>query len=749
MRHTASFTADHAYVGDSPRLAERMFVVDGLHCASCATAVEAQLRRQPGVFSAAVNFAADSAMVRWNDTRTSFAELQHAVERLGYRLCPPDDADNTAENADRIRKPLQWRLAVAVFFGMWSMMPALLIYLAPLGVVEPAATWPLSIASGTLAIPVLLYSGMHFYRVGWRTLRVGAPGLDTLISVAVVAACLVSAWHLMNGSAEVYFDAAVMLITFQLVARLIDSGVRRRASAIIRGYLTHAPERVRTWRNDEWQEVAATEVAVGQHIRLEDGESLALDGHVIDGNGDVDMSILTGEHVPRRAARGETLEAGCRLVAGRLELRVTARVGERRIDSIARSVRALLSHKTTMQRLADRLARLLLPLIIVASGLAMLLGVVQGLPADEIVIHGLAVLIIACPCALSLAIPLVIVLGQARMVMLGILFRDPAALESAASVSVIVFDKTGTLTSDTPHLSHMVPSAGVTPRDLLQLAADALYDIPHPIAAGLRSAAAPSAHATRGRRDNYPGQGVCWTQGAERTLAGRRTWLIERGIAVPPCDDTGMELHVASSGRYAGRLLFRETLQPDALSTVRRLQQSGYALYLLSGDTPRACQQVAETLGIPHTRILANRSPEEKSRFVAALERHHVAAFVGDGLNDGLALARARLGIAVGSATSAASQAGAVYLPDGLARIPQTLQLARRARRLMQHNLYWAIGYNAMAIPLAIAGWVAPGVAALAMTLSSLCVLANSLRIRSGKLDNRHTVLNSMQGKQE
>ncbi len=744
MRHTANLSAGHDAVGATPEFEERVFVVDGLHCASCATAVEAQLRRQSGVFSAAVNFAADSAIVRWDDTRTPFAELQHAVARLGYRLRPPDDADNAAENLDRIRKPLQWRLAVAVFFGMWSMMPALLIYLAPLGVVEPAVTWPLGIASGMLAIPVLLFSGMHFYRVGWRTLRVGAAGLDTLISVAVVAACLVSVWHLVDGSAEVYFDAAVMLITFQLVARLIDSGVRRRASAIIRGYLTHTPERVRTWRNDEWQEVAATEVTAGQHIRLEGGEPLALDGYVIDGNGDVDMSILTGEHVPRRVARGETLEAGCRLVDGRLELRVTAGVGERRIDGIARSVRALVSHKSAMQRLADRLARRLLPLIVVASGLAMLLGVVQGLPAGEIVIHGLAVLIIACPCALSLAIPLVIVLGQARMVMLGILFRDPAALEGAASVSVIVFDKTGTLTTGTPHLSRVVPSAGVTPRDLLQLATDALYDIPHPIAEGLKSAATPSAHATRGRRDNHPGQGVCWTQGAERTLAGRRTWLIERGIAVPPCDDAGMELHVARSGRYAGRLLFRETLRADALATVRRLQQSGYALYLLSGDTPRACQEVAETLGIAHARVLASRSPEEKSRFVEALERHHVVAFVGDGLNDGLALARAPLGIAVGSATSAASQAGAVYLPEGLARIPQTLQLARQARRLMQHNLYWAIGYNAMAIPLAIAGWVAPVVAALAMTLSSLCVLANSLRIRKGKLGNRHTELDSM-----
>lgn len=716
-----------------PADTERVLAVEGMHCAGCAAAVEARLRRQPGVIEAAVNFTADSAVLRWEASSTSFARLQRVVARLGYRLRDPDAAEDADAEIDPVRRSLQWRLAVAVFFGMWSMMPSLLIYLAPLGLVEPGVTRPLAVVAGVMAAPVLLYSGTHFYRIGWRTLRAGVPGLDTLIGAAVMAASLVSIWHLIHGSSAVYFDAAVMLITFQLLARLIDSGVRRRASAIIRGYLSLTPEEVRIWQHGAWRPAATRAVVPGQRLRLQAGEELALDGRVVAGTGEMDVSSLSGETAPRPVGLDARLEAGCRLVTGELELCVTAGVGERRLDAIARSVRALLSRKSAMQRLADRLARWLLPLILAAAALTVGLGIAQGRAPDRLVIDGLAVLIIACPCALSLAIPLVVVLGHARLVALGILFRDPAALEAAATTEVVVFDKTGTLTTGTPSLASMEPSEAISPAALRQLAADALYGVTHPIAAGLMAATTVSPLAAEGRRDIRPGGGIAWHRGATLTLAGRHAWLREHGIAVPACEDDGMVLHLAQDGRYLGRLLFRETLRPDARATVARLQAAGYPLYLLSGDTPRACGEIAHALGIPAEHVLAGRSPEQKSRFVASLERHRGVAFVGDGVNDGLALAGARLGIAAGEASVTASQAAAVTLPDGLARIPDTLHLARRARRLMRGNLVWAVGYNTLAIPLAMAGWIAPVIAAVAMTLSSLCVLANSLRIRHGR----------------
>lgn len=734
MNITVTNPADDVHESSATEI-ERVLVVEGMHCAGCAAAVEARLRRQPGVIEAAVNFTADSAVLRWEAPSTSFSRLQRVVARLGYRLHDPDATEGTDAGIDPVRRSLQRRLAVAVFFGMWSMMPSLLIYLAPLGLVEPGVTWPLAIAAGVMAAPVLLYSGTHFYRIGWRTLRAGVPGLDTLIGAAVTAASLVSIWHLIHGSPDVYFDAAVMLITFQLLARLIDSGVRRRASAIIRGYLNLTPEEVWVWQNGAWRPAATRAVAPGQRLRLQAGEELALDGRVVAGTGEMDVSSLSGETAPRPVGPGERLEAGCRLVVGELELCVTAGVGERRLDAIARSVRALLSRKSAMQRLADRLARWLLPLILAAATLTIGLGIAQGRAPDRLVVDGLAVLIIACPCALSLAIPLVVVLGHARLVALGILFRDPAALEAAAATEVIVFDKTGTLTTGTPSLASIEPIEATSAATLKQLAADALYGVDHPIAKGLLAATSASLLAAEGRRDIRPGGGVAWHQGATLTLAGRHDWLREHGVAVPAsaCEDDGMVLHLAQDGRYLGRLLFRETLRPEARATVRRLQAADYPLYLLSGDTPRACGEIARALGIPAEHVLASRSPEQKSRFVASLERHQGVAFVGDGVNDGLALAGARLGIAAGGASVTASQAAAVTLPDGLARIPDTLCLARRARRLMRGNLGWAVGYNALAIPLAMAGWIAPVIAAVAMTLSSLCVLANSLRIRNGR----------------
>lgn len=712
------------------QLHEDVLIVEGLHCGSCAAAVEALLKRQPGVVEAAVNFAADSAMVRFDTTRTELSRLQHAVSKLGYRLLSPGEEGASAGTTERLRRRLLIRLAVALVFGMWCMMPAYLVYLAPLGIIEPAATWPLALASGFFALPVLLYSGGHFYRVGLRTLRVGAPGLDALITLAVFAAVGVSVWRLATGHADVYFDAAVMLITFQLIARFIDGRVRRRAADVVRSYLSQAPETATLLHESgRFESVAATAISVGQTIQLASGEPLALDATVLTGSGEVDQALLTGEHEPCQVGPGDSVRAGCRLLAGELELCVTAPVGERRIDALARSVRGLLSRKTALQRLTDALARILLPIIVSAALAAAALALLLGLGAEQAATRGLAVLIVACPCALSLAIPLVVVIGHARMVADGVIFRDPAALETAADTHVVVFDKTGTLTTNTPRVADVMPARRGDSADLLQLAVDTLADTAHPVAHGLAASATPSPGAADGQRHIDAGLGTRWEHAGACVLAGRPAWLRQQGISVPPSDDARMTLHLARNGHYQGFIAFEEALHPDAIQTVRTLQQRGHDVYLLSGDTRASCLRQAERLNIAAEHVVAGVTPEAKQRFVEALEKRRAVAFIGDGLNDGLALAGARLGIAVGEATPTARAAAAVYLPDGLSHVPTTLMLARRARRLMRQNLGWAIGYNALALPLAVAGFVHPVIAAIAMTLSSLCVLLNSLRM--------------------
>ncbi|GAA3909787.1 heavy metal translocating P-type ATPase [Halomonas cibimaris] len=719
--------------GGTP-LREDVLVVEGLHCGSCAAAVEAMLKRQPGVAEAAVNFAADSATVRFDTAQTDLARLQKAVARLGYRLLAPGEEGRDAGGGKRLHRRLLIRLAVALVFGMWCMMPAYLVYLAPLGIVEPSITWPLALASGLFALPVLVYSGAHFYRVGFNTLRVGAPGLDALITLAVLAATAVSVWQLARGSAHVYFDAAVMLITFQLIARFIDGRVRRRAADVVRSYLSQAPETAtRLDPAGRRETLPAAEIAPGERIVLTAGEPLALDAAVLEGHGEVDQALLTGEYEPSTAGPGDTLRAGCTLVTGELELSVIAAVGERRIDALARSVRGLLSRKTALQRLTDAAARVLLPIIVTAAVLATGLGAALGLAADEALTRGLAVLIIACPCALSLAIPLVVVTGHARMVAKGVIFRDPAALETAADAHVVVFDKTGTLTTATPAIAEVLPAGDDTPETLLALAADTLHGTDHPVAHSLAAHAPPSARAGGGVRQVQAGLGTRWERDGHTRLAGRAAWLGEQGVSVPPADDARMALHLAENGRYRGVIHFDEALHPDAAETVAALKRAGHEVYLLSGDHRASCLRQAERLGIAPERVVAGVTPEAKQRFIEGLEQRRAVAFVGDGLNDGLALAGARLGMAVGDATPTAQAAAAVYLPDGVGRVPATLALARRARRLMRQNLGWALGYNALALVLAVAGLVAPVIAAAAMTLSTLCVLLNSLRMKAAR----------------
>jgi Cu2+-exporting ATPase/Cu+-exporting ATPase len=711
---------------------QEILMIEGMRCGSCAIAVEALLKKQPGVSDAAVNFAADVAMICWDKEKPPLANLQRAVARLGYRLHGSVDPERSKLQAESVRKHLQRRLAVAVVFGMWSMMPALLIYLAPFGAAEPEVLWPLALASGLFAVPVVLYSGSHFYRVGWRTLIAGLPGLDSLIFLAVFSACIISTWQLFSGSHHVYFDAAVMLITFQLIARLLDTSVRRRASEIIRRYLQDVPEQVTLKNPDGSCETRhAKDVEVGERIILQAGEQLALDGDVIHGYGQADMSMLTGEHLPQSLGPGGELLAGCQLVEGELELTVTAIIGQRRIDRLSRSISALLSRKTTLQRLTDRIARILLPVIVIAATLAIGLALFQGVSAPDAAARGLAVMIISCPCALSLAIPLVITMGQANMVSRGIILRDPAALEAAAGVGAIVFDKTGTLTTGEPSVDKITPAGQWTESTLWQLARDILRESTHPVAQGLLAGAgSPFVTAAEGTRESFAGAGTCWINGGDTALAGQASWLRKHGVEVPITEDTGMSVYLAYNGLYAGKIGFQETLRPDSEATIRQLSRQGYTLYLLSGDTRNACLDLAERLGILPIHVLSGYSPEQKHRFIETLEKQTNAVFVGDGLNDGLALAGAKLGIAVGNAAPATGAAAAVYLTESIAKVPATLQLARRSRKLMHQNLFWAVGYNAVVIPLAVIGWVQPVIAAIAMSLSSVCVLLNSLRMQ-------------------
>ncbi len=710
-------------------LRETFLDIDGMMCGSCAAAVEAVLLRAPGVASAGVNFAADAAVVRWNPAKTSLRELQQAVRKLGYAARAADDAGADGRR-DALRRNLQVRLAIAVVFGMWSMMAAVLLYLAPLGIVDTGMHWPLALASGLFALPVLAYSGVDFYIAGLRTLRARVPGMDTLITLAVFAATLVSVIRLSQGAADVYFDAAVMLITFQLVARIIDHRVRRDAASAIRGWLHAAPERVARIDDNGIETVPAADIAIDDFVRVLPGERVPMDGVIVNGTASLDQAMLTGERAPRVAVVGDAVFAGCTSLDGEIVIRVSAKAGKRRIDAMARSVRGLLGRKSALQKLTDRIARFLLPVVVLAALAAAALALSGGAAWQEAAARALAVLIVTCPCALSLAIPLAAVVAIERGAANGMIFRDPAVLESAARVKTVVFDKTGTLTTGEPAVDGVDAGRAFTRARVLQAAANATAGTPHPIARALSPFRTVADGSSHGERAVSPGGGVAWTQGKETVLAGNRRWLAAKGIDAPSVSEAGMCVHVAIDGRYGGCIRFRESLRGDALATLTALQDMRCETWLLSGDNPRACEPVAARLGIPLERVKAAQAPEDKRDLLETLQAGQPVLFVGDGMNDGLALATAKLGVAVAGADPTARAAAAVLLPDGPGSLPAMLALARGAWRTMQQNLAWALAYNAVALPLAVAGFVHPALAAVAMSLSTVCVLGNSLRFR-------------------
>jgi P-type E1-E2 ATPase len=384
-----------------------------------------------------------------------------------------------------------------------------------------------------------------------------------------------------------------------------------------------------------------------------------------------------------------------------------------------------------LQKLADRVASRLLPVVALAAVIAAALAAADGLGVEDMLARLLAVVVITCPCALSLAVPVVTLLVEAQARSRGLLFRDPAVIEQAATVRHVVLDKTGTLTSGQPAVRALLPAPGYTPRQLLALAAAATFDSKHPLASGL-AAAAGLVQAPPGEREVRAGSGVVWRSEQGIVLAGRASWLRERGVAVPE-QDGGTEVCVASNGEFAGSVRFTEQLRPAAAPLVQALQAASLQVHVLSGDTAAACAAIGERLNLDPAHIHHGQSPEDKLEFIRALQRDAAVAFIGDGLNDGPALAAAQLGVAVGEATASARSAAALLLPDGLQGVLPALRLARRARRVMLQNLGWALAYNLLALPAAMLGWVHPAIAAAAMGLSSICLLINTLRLTSAR----------------
>lgn len=706
-----------------PDCKRQVLAVEGMFCASCAAAVEAVLARQPGVRAASAHFAADAVVVEWDPARTTLERLRGAVAKLGYGT---RTLDEPADSAAQVRLRLAERLAIAVFCGMWSMFAAAGLYF---GSPDPLMRELLAVGSGVFAMPALLWSAWPFYIAGWRTLRARAPGLDALILLGVGFAVLLSLSSLLAGRSQVYFDTALMLITFQLIARLVDRRLRSDAAKRVRGLLDTGQQLARRIVDGIEQQVPVGVVQRGDCLRVAVGDTVAVDGTVTDGMLWVERSRLTGESEPVDLGVGARLWAGDQIVGGAARMTAEAVVGQRRIDALASHVRRVLTEKPAWQRKVDALARHLLPFAAAAAALGAGLALSAGATPLDSAARALSVFVIGCPCALSLAVPLVASRAAANAAHIGVLLRDTELIQHFRRPDVIFLDKTGTLTQGRPAVVALQTAPGVEQAELLRWAAIASAGSMHPLARALASLHAGDTMAPPGRVVDVPGAGLVWMSEGEQIRIGRRAWLLAEGIAVP--DDAGRltSSHVVRNGRWIGTFQFADPLREHVAASLRALRSIGCELAILSGDRDAVVADVAATLGLSYSSGL---SPEDKLRRVEEERaRGRYVAFCGDGINDGPALAAADLGVAVDDASSAAQSAAAITLLDGDVKdLPRLFKLLARGSRVIRQNLFFAVIYNAGAVPLAVAGLVHPLVAAIAMSLSSVTVLINTARLR-------------------
>lgn len=719
--------------------------IDGMFCAACAASVEATLNRHPRVHNASVNFAADAAVVEWSPDDKDNDRLLDRVRSLGYRARWLGDESAGTEQTGNPTRDLGARLIVALFFGMWAMLPSVALYLDV--IVDEAARMRLAWAAAILSMPVVLYSGLPFYRMGTATLRHGVAGVDALILLGVCGSVLLSAIALARGSAEVYFEVAIALVSLQLVGRLFDLRVRRRARDAVISLFELAPTTVLAV--DEWgreRNVALKDIKPRQRIRVRSGERLAVDGKILSGFAEVDRSLLSGESVPVRVDAPEALHAGERVIDGVVTLEVTAAAGKRRIDELGRQVRLMLAEKPAWQRAIDRVAGYFLWVAALASLLGVAIVLAAGGTAHEAAVRALAVFVIACPCALSLAAPLVGLVASGTAARSGMILRDLNAITAAAVPNRLFLDKTGTITEGAPTITAVHPADGRDAIDVIRIAARAERDSDHPVAEAIKAADAKSTgrvtftSGDTGITHVIAGRGVSWRGDEAEINVGSLDWLQRMGVSVPALvPTTATRVGVVENNQYVGAIDLEDAPLPGMRDTINALRERGIEPEILSGDAEGPVSRIAEMLGVT---AKAGLSPEEKTNVInEARGRGETVAFAGDGLNDAPALAAADLGVAVGRSTDAARTAAAVAFVEADARqLPGLFDLTARTRRVIQQNLAWAVAYNAVAIPAAVLGWVHPAIAAVAMALSSISIVANALRAGWSPARNRQRI---------
>ncbi|CAM3604461.1 copper-translocating P-type ATPase [Mycobacterium frederiksbergense] len=725
--------------------------VGGMTCASCAARIEKRLNRIDGV-QASVNFATEQARVDFPDS-VSPEDLVAAVEATGYTAALPPEKDAASAESGEPDESTPWRQRLLISAAL--ALPVVVLSMVP---VLQFTNWQW--LAFTLASPVVVWGAWPFHTAAWTNLRHGAATMDTLISVGVIAAYAWSVWalffthagmpgmkmpfELISSSAEphLYLEVAAAVTTFLLAGRYFEARAKRQSGAALRALLHMGAKDVAVLRGGGEIRIPINQLTVGDVFVVRPGEKIATDGVVTAGTSAVDASMLTGEPVPVEVSEGDNVVGATVNVGGRLEVRATHIGSDTQLAQMARLVSDAQSGKADVQRLADRVSAVFVPIVMALSLLTLVGWLVFGDGSVAAAFTAaVAVLIIACPCALGLATPTALLVGTGRGAQLGILIKGPQVLESTRRVDTVVLDKTGTVTTGRMSVVAVHVADGERPDDILRLVGALENGSEHPIAraiAGHAGERGPLPAVTD--FENHGGLGVTGVVDGAATAAGRASWLRDEWSLTPPAQLAGAAdaaaeqghtpIWFAADGKIRAVVVVADTIKDNAAEAVAGFRALGLTPVLLTGDNRRAAESVAAKLGIE--RVVAEVLPAGKVDEITRLQADgRVVAMVGDGVNDAAALAQSDLGLAMGTGTDVAIEASDLTLVRGdLRAAVDAIRLSRATLRTIKGNLFWAFAYNIAALPLAAAGLLNPLIAGAAMAFSSVFVVTNSLRLR-------------------
>jgi Cu+-exporting ATPase len=728
--------------------------IEGMTCASCVNRIERFLNKTDGVLEASVNLATERATVTVNPGLAGRAELVSAVEAAGYDVRAESapstvlepDPDEALRGQERRQLLTQALVSIAVAAGL------MVVLFWPQAVVPMTSLNWLAVLPATF---IQAWAGRRFYVAALRAARHGTTNMDTLVVVGTTAAWAYSAFvtvfpdvvHQAGLEPQTYFDSSAIIIGLVLLGRWLEARAKDQTTGAIRRLIGLQPATARRLEDGREVDVPLAAVQAGDLLRVRPGEKVPVDGIVVEGQTAVDESMLTGEPLPVEKQAGDEVIGATLNTSGSVVIRAT-RVGrETVLASIVDLVQRAQGSKAPIQRLADRISEVFVPFVLIVAGLTFVIWFLAG-PEPRITLGltaFIAVVVIACPCAMGLATPTAIMVGTGRAAEAGILIRNAAALERATRVNTVIFDKTGTLTRGRPTVERLVVQPGFDEHEVIDLAASAERGSEHPLAAAIvaHGHLQEAGFLPIDNFESFSGRGVGASVGGREIIVGSPRLLTERGVQLAPetpGEPDGSTILVAIDGRQAAGFVISDPIRSDAAAAVGQLQAAGIEVWLVSGDSPTAVATVAGLVGIPASHVRAGVLPADKARIVGEVQATgRVVAMVGDGINDAPALAQADLGVAIGTGSDVAIEASDLTLVGGSPRLVlAALTLSRRTTGIIRQNLFWAFAYNVVLIPVAMGALypafgilLNPAFAAGAMALSSVSVVTNSLRLRN------------------